>query len=371
MKKILLVFILLTIVKSTSPMSTRPSYANREVKVLLQQGVSQVALHGSIVSIHDVQGQFISDLQSPLTISKGAQGLAINGQDTLQELLAVTSARGIVTVQNKPYRGKILISENSAGGLIVINELPLEDYLRGVVASEMSEDAPLEALKAQAVAARTYALFHMSENHSQSFDINLPEKSQAYRGVDGEHLRSDQAVQETEGVILEYHGKIFQSFFHSRCGGYTLGTNEVWPTVKDAPQGKQCRPCMESGEKGWKYWIKNSELCHKLAACGYRIPKEFPVILNRNIETQRIESFQLANQYIPAVQLRNILGPDHLKSTIFSVKLGRFSMRFYGKGWGHGVGLCQYGAIGLAKQGVSYERILSYYYPKSDIVKYS
>ncbi len=369
-KKLILFVIFCSIPFLSLGMSQRPPFVEREVKVLIHQGVSAITLHGSPVSISGLNGKFIIRVESPLVIQKSSNGLIVNGKSMFEKALVFASESGAITIQSQRYRGKAIVLQNAQGQLLIINELPLEEYLRGVVASEMSQNAPLEALKAQAIAARTYTIYHMmNKNVTQPYD--LPKNSQAYRGVRGEHTRCDQAVQETAGIFLEYHNKIFPSFFHSRCGGYTLTAKEVWPTVKDAPAGSRCKSCVESKETSWKYWLNNSELRNRLMAKGYRIPKVFSVTLYRNTQTDRIEGLQLDNQYIPAAQLRNILGPDRLRSTFFTIKLGKFSMRFYGRGWGHGVGLCQYGAIELGKKNISYQRILNYYYPQARLVQYS
>jgi stage II sporulation protein D len=209
----------------------------------------------------------------------------------------------------------------------------------------------------------------MTRNSKFFYDLGLPENTQAYRGLAGEYVQSDQAIQETQGVILEFDGKIFPSFFHTRCGGYTEEARELWPKLDVMPRITRCPPCLKDQQISWKFWMSNSDLRNRLLREGYKIPQSFSVTLHRNSKTQRMKYFQIHDQYIPAYKLRNILGVSNIKSTFFWVSFGKNSMRFYGRGYGHGVGLCQYGATELAKKGISYKKILKHYYPKSSCVE--
>jgi stage II sporulation protein D len=152
-----------------------------------------------------------------------------------------------VRVKGKRYRGRILVFLNDRGSLNLINELPVEDYLRGVVPSEMGPELynQLEALKAQAVAARTYTLRNMGEFSREGYDICATPRCQVYGGMSVEHQLSDQAVAETAGQVLLYKGELVNALYSSTCGGHTEDVNVMFPLQKE-PYLKAV-PCMEAG----------------------------------------------------------------------------------------------------------------------------
>lgn len=157
--------------------------------------------------------------------------------------LSVASVR----VTNKRYRGRILVYLNDRGSLNLINELPVEQYLRGVVPSEMGPEQynQLEALKAQAVAARTYTLKNLAEFAREGYDICSTPRCQAYGGMAVEHPLSDRAVAETAGQVLLYKGELADTLYSSTCGGHTENARVIFP-LKDEPYLKAV-PCMEVG----------------------------------------------------------------------------------------------------------------------------
>ena len=154
--------------------------------------------------------------------------------------------RGI-PVLGKRYRGRIRVYLNDRGYLNIINELPFEDYLRGVVPREMGPEIfdNLDALKAQAIAARTYALRNLGEFGGEGFDICATPRCQVYGGMDGEHRLSDQAVLETRAQVLVHRGQLVDALYSSTCGGHTEDVATVFPR-KSLPYLRGV-PCMESG----------------------------------------------------------------------------------------------------------------------------
>jgi stage II sporulation protein D len=154
---------------------------------------------------------------------------------------------GGIRVQGHRYRGRILVYLNDRGTLNLINELPVEEYLRGVVPSEMGPEQyhQLEALKAQAVAARTYTLRNLGEFSREGYDICATPRCQVYSGMDVEHPLSDRAVSETGGQVLLYHGELVDALYSSTCGGHTEDVKVMFP-FKEEPYLKGV-PCMEEG----------------------------------------------------------------------------------------------------------------------------
>jgi stage II sporulation protein D len=161
--------------------------------------------------------------------------------------LSISTDGSGVVAQGHRYRGRILIYLNDRGSLNLINELPLEEYLRGVVPSEMgpAEFPELEALKAQAVAARTYALKNLGEFAREGYDICSSPRCQVYGGMDVEHPLSSRAVTETAGQVLLYRGELVDALYSSTCGGHTEDADVIFP-LKEEPYLKGV-PCIEAG----------------------------------------------------------------------------------------------------------------------------
>jgi stage II sporulation protein D len=184
------------------------------VRVLIQEGVSTVDLKGAGPSQ-------LEELERPLVryLSPGKEvRLAWEGRDGTKFRLRTDG--DLLWVNGLPYRGSIEVW-NTAAGLQVINQVALEDYVRGVMKVEADPSWPLEALKAQAVVARTYALYERLVSPDALYHLHSTTASQVYRGISGEDPRSDKAVEATRGVVLVYRGLIIPAFYHAASGGRT------------------------------------------------------------------------------------------------------------------------------------------------------
>lgn len=258
--------------------------------------------------------------------------------------------------------------------IIAVNHIPLEMYLKGVVPSEVSKTWRQEALKAQAVASRTYAYYHLSNPADPLWDIPLGR--QAYRGVDAENPRTSWAVDVTYGQVLTFKDKVFPAYFCAVCGGYTEESEAVWRSKsrKDMPSTVRCTFCRNSDYFWWEYEITNSRTLKRFNANGYK----FKVIskVQPGVESPffpRLRSvFVFADgerHSIPVNEFRKILNYNRIRSSIFSVKPTGKGFLFSGNGWGHGVGMCQYGAKTMAENGMSFKEILQFYYPSTRLKK--
>src|SRR5204863_2455340 len=154
-------------------------------------------------------------------------------------LASSDEANAPVRFNDKPYRGKIEVFANTRGALTVVNVIRLEDYVRGVVPNELSYPA-LEALKAQAIAARTYALKNRGQFASEGFDLLPTTRSQVYRGLSSENSLSSRAVDETRGVIATYQGEPINALYTSTCGGRTEDAENIFPNAVPYLRGREC-----------------------------------------------------------------------------------------------------------------------------------
>jgi stage II sporulation protein D len=229
----------------------------------------------------------------------------------------------------------------------------------------------MEALKAQAVASRTYAMYQMQENKDNDYDVTSDIYSQVYGGKASERFRTSQAVDETDSQILTFEGKVFPAFFSATCAGHTEDASLLWDTDLTPLKGVVCGFCRESPHYNWHYVFSLPEIEDKLAQSGRSIKGISQISILGRDNSGRITDLKITSAQeetkIAAKDFRNIIGPNIIRSTNFNVTVVDSDAVFEGLGWGHGAGLCQWGAYFMAKQGYKYEEILKFYYPQAEI----
>ena len=299
--------------------------------------------------------------------------------------LHVTSLGGFIRVGTSQYRDDLYIYSFN-GDCIAVNHVDLEKYIAGLLNSEMSAKWSIQALMAQAIAARTYAIYQMKESSTPHyrglkppFDLDSSVKDQVYEGANMERYKAIQAVQQTHGMVLTFDGKPIKAFYHSTCGGHTETPDRVWGMRLPYLHSVQCDFCQKSPRFNWVYSIRDSDLERKLRAEGLLRGTLLGLrVVDRNIlgRANRVEVLgSEAKLVVAATRIRDIMGTVNLRSTDFTVARnpaggpngGNFV--FVGHGSGHGVGMCQWGAKTMSERGRKYTEILSYYYPAARITK--
>ncbi|MGB9749890.1 MAG: SpoIID/LytB domain-containing protein [Caldisericia bacterium] len=335
-------------------------------------------------------------------------------------IFEIKSINDYLKVNGRNYRGYVYIYKN-LNTFYVINKLNIEDYLKGVVPSEMPETFNFEALKAQAVASRTYVLSRIKDKNI--YDVTSTPDTQAYFGMDRENEKTNKAVSETEDEIITYEGKIIEAVYHSTSGGYTENNENVWNSVPypylrgvESPYEEKS-PHFEWNKTFTNYkvqrLIKKYIFDNKLQDIGEVLSFE---VLKRGV-SPRVVDIKIVGMYddliIKGTTFQSIFG---LKSTWFNFEFKSFVspyitsfltmvemvplftasydsifkkftpyensiydarkkrwdiVVFTGKGWGHGVGMSQWGAQGLSENGFNYIDILKYYYTGVEIKKYN
>jgi stage II sporulation protein D len=303
-----------------------------------------------------------------------------------------------LTVRGNPYRGELRIQQAPGGGLTVVNRLDMETYLLGVVPREIGRfDLDIyEAIKAQAVAARTYAVTYLGRRQQQGFDVFATVEDQVYGGAGAENETVNRAVRETAGEILTYGGQPITAYYHSTCAGQTAAIEEVWnnPPVPYLVSVRDIAPDGEAYDRSssrfrWtERWtheqmvnVLNRSLADSLR--GRRISRiEDMRVLERTpsgrVRAMRITtdagSFTVGKDRVRwiLVPIRNGNPTGILNSSKFDVSLvrgggGVSEVVAEGGGWGHGIGMCQVGAMGRARAGQDYRTILRTYYPGTEI----
>lgn len=260
-----------------------------------------------------------------------------------------------ISLNGDLYRGGLRII-NRNNNILVINILPLEEYLYGVVPSEVPYYWHKEALKAQAVLARTYALKSIMNSVGKDYDLENTENSQVYKGKSGEYSSTTDAVNSTRGEVIYYGNSIANIYFHSTCGGYTESPKNVWNVITPPYlNGVECQYCKDSPWIEWERRIKKEEW-DKL-------------IENGNIELEINSSGRLSKlNGIDGTKIRSIF---KLPSTfIIGIEVRENEVVIKGRGYGHGVGVCQWGMKKMAELGFSYKDIILYYLPGVTIDAY-
>ena len=308
-----------------------------------------------------------------VNISVIKDGLKIGPREIKVDGVKVKGAKDSnIYVDGRRFRGAIDVIRKDNAKLMVINYLDLDEYLYGVLYHEVSHRWPMEVLKAQAIAARTFALYQARQNKLQPYDLRSDVYSQVYGGRASEKWSTTKAVNLTRDKILTYNGDILPAYYHATCAGYTEDASNLWNIDLPPLKGVPCNFCTNSPHYKWSKDIPLWELENKLKDNKYMIGKVASVsILSKN-RSGRVDKLEIKDESGVSVILtgkdfRQIIGPNDVRSTKFDASIRWGSLVLNGFGWGHGVGMCQWGAYGQARQGKKAEEILKYYYPGAEI----
>jgi stage II sporulation protein D len=254
----------------------------------------------------------------------------------------------------------------------VLEEIGIEEYLPGVIEGEMPTLWREEAIQAQVIAARTYAIYQKKNKIDALYHINKLDL--AYNGSYNYQPKTKEIVDKSRGTVMVYNWELFPGYFHSTCGGHTEDVNIVFSLRSIPPlSGVDCGYCSKSKYYNWKTNLKKDEIERKLSNAKYKVKKINRIVTEKtgpggHSSTIKIEHSG-GTKRVNANEFRLIVGPNNLRSTAFKVKNNGSSLTFAGSGWGHGVGLCQYGTQGMANSGFKWYDILKHYYPEIDLVK--
>lgn len=279
---------------------------------------------------------------------------------------------GNTYINGRRFRGSVDIIKKDNGKQMAINRLGLDDYLYGVLYHEVSHRWPIEVLKAQAIAARTFALYQVRQNKSQPYDLRSDIYSQVYGGRTSEKWSTTRAVNLTKGKVLKYNGGIFPSYYHATCAGHTEDASNLWNIDMPPLKGVPCDFCKDSPHYRWTKDIPLQAVRDKLIGNGHTIGAIAAIsVLSKNA-SGRADKLEIKDEAGASVVLtgkdfRQMIGPNEIRSTKFDISVKDGTLGIYGLGWGHGVGMCQWGAFGMARKGKKADEILKYYYPGAEI----
>lgn len=357
-----------------------------DVKVLIAKSLKNIIVEGM-----DLQKTFHSKKSSQQyagrkSISFNCQPSKVNAKSFLPQrpllVASLSSPTGLISWGKIKYKGELqLLTNPGQESCDLVNLVPMEAYLTTLLAKEMNGTWPVEALKAQAVAARTYAYDRINkgqgiEPEEKLYHLESSEKDQVSGHFGDITDKTLKAAKETEGeILIGPSGKIAPVFFHSKCGGRTLRPDQVWGGVEEGYRSVDCTFCQKTGMKDWNYQMKGSKLTSMVDQVLKRYYADETQGADIRIMPDSLKNSELRLyvgdrlHIIKKSYIRNLAGRELLPSNNFVVAQKYGDIQVKGQGYGHGVGLCQLGALELAKRGYDYRQILSFYFPRHRMKK--
>lgn len=342
-----------------------------EIRVGLLSGVKQVNLKVSApcVMINAAKGNILQKVPADKDFIVTFDKLELNAIEIRPEKVPIKDLR--TTIDGKEYYGGVTVNKGK-DSLTVINLAPLEEYLRGVVSKEMSPSFPAEALKAQTVAARTFALKNRGRHVKEGFDLCDSTHCQVYIGV-AAYDSIDKAIDETRGECLTFKEKLAESNFHTDSGGMTESVSDVWGTavsyltaVKEFIQPRD----------SWTVKIGVKDFSSRFGENfgNLKSIKLSKLTVGKSASDRTTSGRVKSAQVIGSKKTLTLEGTEFrrkfsLPSTLFDIKIDGDEVIFTGYGHGHGVGMSQVGARDYAKNGWSYQKILAHYYSGTKLKK--
>ena len=351
------------------------SAATVQVAILRQAGSAKIVPEGKVDVVQPGAKAKPLDWKGELTLRPREGGLRLADLRLRSETRLVPSEGARIRVGANAYRGALILRLDPGQTLTIVEEASVEEYLEGVLPHEMDPNWPLEALKAQAVVARTFTYANLGKFRKDGFDLTADTRSQVYKGTTAVNENVRAAVRQTRGEVLGWKGKLLRVYYHACCGGSTTDVGSAWGSEGEVPRplrGVRDPWCAPSPHMKWTAYFAWADLT---AAISERR------MLSGPLKSLRIGARDAAGYVrtflaktsdesvvVKASELRGSLGAGEMKSVrIRSVNLLKKGVEFIGGGSGHGVGLCQWGARLQAEKGRNYDKILSFYFPGSDL----
>lgn len=386
--------------QTTRPVIIRERIAapSKNVRVLLHGNTYKCVLSSSGgFTLRDSKTQLKAHFgveTGPLEITAISGYLKIGDRMFGNGTIITPDQMSLIKIDGKAYRGIVKLLTSSDGrSFQVINELHIEEYLAGVVGAEMPSYWGEHALKAQTIAARTYCLYTKNRfGRNRPWDVKRTQANQVYRGVSAETVTVKRAVRETRSMVLQCRHRdsttgIFPAYYSSTCGGHTESSYNTFGEYFPPLTGVECNYCKKTAPPNYLAWgpvvFSETEVSTKIIA---HYPSLAELVTIESIENakmsnygkndNRVLSFRLIGKdgkdaYLKSEDLRLTLDSTgmKMKSTYCKFKKENGKYSFTGKGFGHGVGMCQYGAQAMAREGRDYKQILRFYYPTAVIIK--
>ncbi len=367
------------------------------IRVALKRNVSEVSVYSvDKLSVHTRKSPRPTPLNGSFRVRAGSgssHAYIVTAQRKKGEIALPCTLRtkgdySFFELDEGSYRGFLVIHSETKGRISVVNHLAMEDYLRGVVLLEIGKRPEEEqaAVKAQAVAARTYSYKRLSARQPYIFDVLPTVADQVYGGVNAESRLTDEAIAQTEDLVLTHADTLINAYYHSTCGGVTANVADVWgkepmpylvPIRDESPAGIPY--CAISRYFEWTETWQLPILSRIVSEYYPRVSPNSPcrgqlrgIEVSKRFDCGRVKSLTLnttrgtctcGGDKVRFVLRRDSRDHPILRSANFTIRSNQHGqMSFEGKGYGHGVGMCQMGAVGRAREGQTFNQILLAYY---------
>lgn len=350
--------------------------AEEDIRIAVARLPGPVSFSGTDLKAEDiVTAQVLASGKRVITVGAGSDGLMVLGRPTRAHRVIVTGDGG-VSYQGRAFRGVIEVLYHRVKGrpqVLVVHPLPIERYLVGILAGELPSNWPLETMKAQAVAARTYAVYQKFHAPDRPYHMESGVLDQVYGGVQRETPDARAAVAATAGQVLTWRRRPIRAYFHACCAGHTESAREGWGTPLAYLPGSTCGFCNQCSRFSWQFKASLKEVGDALTRARVGVGTLDQVSVSKRTGTGRAAQVKVhgsgGTRTLHGEDLRRILGYDRVRSRHFDIKLQGQGILVTGKGSGHAVGLCQWGARGMAQAGKDYKTILERYYPGTRLQK--
>lgn len=341
------------------------------IRVALLRTSGSITLEGEGLNIHQGPNQAIPMPRGRALIKPRKDGVWVEGVGIIPKGSRIENRVGPIRIGKKEYPGILELHEEE-GRLLLVNEVDLERYVQGVVAAELPASWGLEAKKAQAVAARTYAIMQQN-NSTRAYDLESTVNDQVYSGRPADSS-SRAAVTTTHGEVLSRGGHLVSAWYHSACAGQTEVPDNVWPErASNGNASVKCGFCGQVGRKLWTVNISPDELLEALKSNGDKATQVTGLHIRERSLSGRVSLLDLVTDQgairLRGNRFRELLGWNRVRSTRFESKVEGNGFEISGRGAGHGVGMCQWGARTMAASDHDYQDILGHYYPGAGLTR--
>lgn len=340
----------------------------RFIRVLLSGGTAGVVLEGETIRAWSVDGRLAAEAAGRVSLAAVGDRIRWNGSRLLGDAVDAAGAPDL-RVGSRKVAGRVRLLARK-GELLAVAVVPLEAYVAAVVSREVGPRFHPEALAAQAVVARTYAVGYAAKPRDPAYDVAGTVEDQVFEGMDGVAAVFLEAADRTRGMVVWYRGELARTVYHSTCGGRTEDAGSAWG--KDVPylRAQRCDDCADSPVYRWEYRMPEAEGRRVAKALGVPPGKDLRIAVAGRTPTGRASRVRIlsggVSRELQAAEFRKTAGYAKVRSLKMEIVPAAGEWRITGEGWGHGVGLCQHGANGMARRGAGFREILSRYYPGTE-----
>lgn len=348
------------------------------VRIGILRGVTDAIIGTENLSeVSFSQTENVAYYNHPIRVKIKNGSLYVDTKKISSDRITIRTDTGLIKINNRMYRGFVEIVNSAPKSFTVVEVLPLDQYIYGIIKHEISHKWPEDAIKAQVIVARTYAFKSLGKHGSEGCDLCPTTHCQVYGGYESEDPIANRYVDETESEILTYNGEPVSTPYHGLCGGRTEEPRFVWENSKEVPylQSKRCQFCKNAQRYHWEAKMERINIESVLSKNGFAVGKIFSIKVTKRSSSGRAIEIKIIhkggeNIVLKGNKFRLMMGADFIRSTNFKIKKNKNAYVFTGTGWGHGVGMCQEGSKVMAERGYTYKKILSFYYPGTEVTKW-